>query len=632
VSVLTRLGVRVAGVLIGRRPGLNFVAGSNMTITGADNPSNGRVDLTFDAAGGGGAAGNDPTVLTVNKGGGLAVGDTAVPVLGTLPPGFNSKDIGLCFDPFTTNAEYVGVSSLTGQTFTLARALRLPHANGATVLVNPTPTPVLYGAKADINITDDWRAFQRMYLECSTFGTSGNYHNVRQPIYAHNGGGGTYLWADSSFSSSCIQGNVPVRDGMPRPNSAIVKCARGFGSFSAVSGNNYLTYGAELESLGTPDSAAVGKLIALNNPYGETLPAGIVSGRLYVIVSYNSTTKRIQIAECATPTTPITFSGSGSGWCYSNMDSTMKLTWSNLRIFIATAGTLDGIHGVYEQQSDLPNIRVDYSTTDAADAVGIVLGGQYGHVTNLESNPNGLDYGDKTGIELVGTGHYIDFLTMNAPGQGILISGQHIRIGFILCETLSPGVYIAGDVRNLVIDQGYFSHANQSQPMIVVDIAGDQSFDIGPINTVNDNQVIISGSDGTVYFKSWDGTVWSGVGDTDKKGVFPGVIARSGEGSYKLKSRMDMGSWSAGSGPFKMRRIYETVFVNTASVGGEIWLSASPWDGLDHVVGKVGSGNNTLTIKDAAGATLETFGPGVQGVSHYVWANGGWRKIGGSTF
>lgn len=577
-------------------------------------------------------AGNDPTVLALDMPpSGAAVGATTITVRGTMPAGFNSKDCGIGLDPFTTNGESLGIQSIVGQVITLSRPLRLPHADGGLVFVNPPNNPAFYGAKGDINVTDDWRAFQRQMIERQTFGPGpGNYHLVRQPIYAPNSGGGALLWIDSSFNSNCVQSNLPAGStGQSRPYSAVVQCARGFGSFTAVSGNAYLTAGTELEFLG---SNAVGKTIALNNPYGETLPGGIVSGRVYVIASYDSATRRIGIAEAATPTTPIVFSSSGAGWVYSNMDSTMKITWSGLRLNISKAGTLDGVHVVYEQQSDIPNLRVDYALTDTADASGVVLGGQYGHVTNLESQANAGALGDKSGVTLVGTGHYIDFFTTNATGKGMTISGQHITIAFWLCETVTPGFSIVAGTRNLVLGNGNWSHPNVNQAAIVLPFGNGSpsSWESGPIMTVNAQQRIIEDNQRGLIFKAWDGNRWSGIGDTDEQGVFPGIVVRAGPAgvgaSVELKGRYHMGTHSAANGPFKLRRLYIGVNVNTAGASDEVWLSAGAFDNLDHVVGKVSSAANTLTIKNDAGTVLDTIGPGTKKVIHYRSHSGVWVK------
>jgi uncharacterized membrane protein len=46
--------VRRAGTLIGRRPAINFIEGTNVTLTVADNPATNAVDVTVAATGGGG--------------------------------------------------------------------------------------------------------------------------------------------------------------------------------------------------------------------------------------------------------------------------------------------------------------------------------------------------------------------------------------------------------------------------------------------------------------------------------------------------------------------------------------------------------------------------------------------------
>ena len=49
--------VSVGGSLIGTRPDINLIAGTNMTVSGADNPGANRVDVTLSSSGGGGGGG-----------------------------------------------------------------------------------------------------------------------------------------------------------------------------------------------------------------------------------------------------------------------------------------------------------------------------------------------------------------------------------------------------------------------------------------------------------------------------------------------------------------------------------------------------------------------------------------------
>lgn len=45
--------IRKAGTIISRRRDINFIEGSNITLTVADNPSSKRVDITIASSGGG---------------------------------------------------------------------------------------------------------------------------------------------------------------------------------------------------------------------------------------------------------------------------------------------------------------------------------------------------------------------------------------------------------------------------------------------------------------------------------------------------------------------------------------------------------------------------------------------------
>lgn len=56
----------VGGTTIGTRPALNLVAGGNVTLSGADNPTGNRLDVTISASGGGGTGGGGATTLLVS--------------------------------------------------------------------------------------------------------------------------------------------------------------------------------------------------------------------------------------------------------------------------------------------------------------------------------------------------------------------------------------------------------------------------------------------------------------------------------------------------------------------------------------------------------------------------------------
>jgi hypothetical protein len=61
--------VKNGGAVVGTRKQLNFVEGSNVTLTIADDAGNDQVDITIDAAGGGGVSDGDKGDITVSGGG-----------------------------------------------------------------------------------------------------------------------------------------------------------------------------------------------------------------------------------------------------------------------------------------------------------------------------------------------------------------------------------------------------------------------------------------------------------------------------------------------------------------------------------------------------------------------------------
>ena len=91
-STTQRIGILSAGVTAGTRPALNFIAGSNVTITAADNAGSNRVDVTIASTGGGtpaspsgsvqfnnaGAFGGSANLVWDNANGRLGVGTTKI--------------------------------------------------------------------------------------------------------------------------------------------------------------------------------------------------------------------------------------------------------------------------------------------------------------------------------------------------------------------------------------------------------------------------------------------------------------------------------------------------------------------------------------------------------------------------
>jgi len=61
--------IKKLGTLIGARRTLNFIEGSNVTMTIADNPTENRVDITIASAGGSGSPGGSNTQVQFNDGG-----------------------------------------------------------------------------------------------------------------------------------------------------------------------------------------------------------------------------------------------------------------------------------------------------------------------------------------------------------------------------------------------------------------------------------------------------------------------------------------------------------------------------------------------------------------------------------
>lgn len=116
---ITGVQVAAGGTVAGVRPEINVIAGTNVTVTAADNPGAGRVDVTVNATGGGGGA-----VASVN-------GHTGVVVLG-------AADVSAI--PASAEGAASGVATLdaSGHLTATQAALLLAAANNLSDLANTT--------------------------------------------------------------------------------------------------------------------------------------------------------------------------------------------------------------------------------------------------------------------------------------------------------------------------------------------------------------------------------------------------------------------------------------------------------------------------------------------------------------
>jgi hypothetical protein len=111
VDANARLNIRKDGTSIATRRGLNFITGSNMTITAADNSANERIDITLASSGGGTSGGGTIFEYTINS----TVNPGATSIVLNATPTAHSKVPGYwVIGPLTTNCETRSASTEAG--------------------------------------------------------------------------------------------------------------------------------------------------------------------------------------------------------------------------------------------------------------------------------------------------------------------------------------------------------------------------------------------------------------------------------------------------------------------------------------------------------------------------------------
>lgn len=123
-STIQKIKVSEAGTLVGTRQQLNFIEGSNITLTVVDNPGANRIDLTVAAIGGGSDAlinlGSNPSSISLNPGkylitggssGSLTLADSSVGDYWKIVVSDSGFTAGIIYAPSGTNFRYSGVNN-----------------------------------------------------------------------------------------------------------------------------------------------------------------------------------------------------------------------------------------------------------------------------------------------------------------------------------------------------------------------------------------------------------------------------------------------------------------------------------------------------------------------------------------
>ena len=149
-STTQRIDIRSAGTLAGTRPAINFIAGSNVTVTAADNAGSNRVDVTIASTGGGtpaspsgavqfnngGAFGGSANLTWDNANGRLGIG-TAAPSAKTLDVRAGIQVANTDLTLTVGSALWIDLGAASGNTYSRIQAFTGGQSNVGQLVLNP---------------------------------------------------------------------------------------------------------------------------------------------------------------------------------------------------------------------------------------------------------------------------------------------------------------------------------------------------------------------------------------------------------------------------------------------------------------------------------------------------------------
>lgn len=539
-------------------------------------------------------------------------GDTIVGAktfdVASVPPGLQEGAV-VVIDAFTSQAETKIVSSVSGNTVTLlsnhvvvGAGTHFTHASGDTVLViRDYRVPLAaYGIPAPAS-ADNWSAFQRMVMECNQAtcrmvgpnAILGATNLIMQPLMCNTG-----TWWDS-IGIGTNSSFAPAT-----PDGAVVMVANDYGAVSASAADNVFTITA-----GQQVSAvySVNQKCVFNDPYGEnTLPGGIVSGRVYYILNVLSPTTFTISETLGGAEKDVTSDGTAVFWA--TVEGLSRVYWDNVRVDIGKADVC-GVRMSIQQPGYVRNFRCQMGqAATAVDTVyGLAVTGQIAYLDNLEINPsakctalliggtgmtvrnfncNGVHNQD-TGIEVNAWSTTIDTLWTESCGRyGVrLVAGRDIKI---------QGAWLAGgDISALQVDD--------------LDIAYsvDSMFSAGSANvmlTDTDRNLTLTsihdprGSDHRDVF-DYHGT-WHGW--TQPGAVYGSLVPASPVFHARYRSWVDN---NFNGGTYKVRYVDEYTNIYP-SAGCTVEMPSSSQDGWTYVLDRTGGGG-TVTITTEGSETID---------------------------
>lgn len=367
--------------------------------------------------------------------GALSIGDFAITLSRSAAPIVQSRNLLAVIDPFTINCEVRQVAVLSGSTLTCQSALTKAHSSGVTVYLTGDDhlSLALWGADgSNNNNVNDWAPLQRGINEttlnaCWLVG-GGVAYVVRAPLF---GGNGTRL-----KQIHRIKAHASLYTPAESTNAMYMSAQNLWQPFTASAATDTFTTTA---ATGT----AVSQKIAFNCPSGETLPGGIVAGRVYYVKSTPSSTTFTISATDGGATIDIT--ADGAGIAYSGINGAERVFMDFVYFSCNSVASLNGVSVFMNQPGYTKDLRVDGNK-----GTGLIIGGQISNHYNLMLAPAS----GGVGMQVSGSGH--NFYGVNCTdstgnvadgiqmGAGLASSCFDSNFYGLWTENCSVGIHFVG--------------------------------------------------------------------------------------------------------------------------------------------------------------------------------------------
>ncbi len=331
-----------------------------------------------------GVAGASIWEFTVS--GSLSVGDATVTLSRSAAPIVTSRSLYIVIDPFTINCEIRECSVISGPTVTLSAALTRPHSASVVAFItgNDEFSTGLWGAQSENNnAVDDWAALQvginqTVKNACWLLG-GGINHVIRAPLFCSDG---------TRLKKMLIKAHPTLYTPAESTNAMINQSQNQWQPFTASASTNTFTTTAA-------SGANAGQRVSFNCPYGETLPGGLVAGRVYWVLTTPTTTTFTISATDGGATLDVTSDGAGIAYTGLFALGRIHIDFANFQGF-SNAG-LNGISMGLQQPAYTRNMRLG-----GFPGAAIILSGQ---ISNHYNTMISLDNANAIGIKVSGSGH-----------------------------------------------------------------------------------------------------------------------------------------------------------------------------------------------------------------------------------